>query len=154
MPRTITCRHCGKIAPLNPRIKRQKYCSLLACQNARKRLFDRRTTPSSKFKLLQRKRNKRWRDAYPAHEYQKEYREAHPEYVKRNRELQSERNKKCQKEQESIIVKTDALLLQPIRNGAYMGFKVKNGKIVKTDTLLLQMHAQKGVDAFSQLNPG
>lgn len=154
MPRTITCRHCGKIVPLNPRIKKQKYCSSLACQNARKRLFDRRTTPSSKFKLLQQKRNKRWRDAYPAHEYQRHYRDAHLVYVKRNVELQRERNKKRQKESGQMIVKTDALLLQPLRDGVYMGFKVKKGKIVKTDTLLLQMQAQTSVDAFSQLNPG
>lgn len=154
MSRTFTCCHCGKIAPLNPRIKRQKYCSSLACQNARKRLFDRRTTPSSKFKILQRKRNKRWRDAYPAHEYQRRYRDAHPGYVKCNLELQQERNKKRQKESGQMIVKTDALLLQPLQDGAYMGFKVKNGKIVKTDTLLLQMQAQTNVDAFSRLNPG
>ena len=154
MPRTITCHHCGKIVPLNPRLKSQKYCSSLACQNVRKRLFDRRTTPSSKCKLLQRKRNKRWRDAYPAHEYQRRYRDNHPVYVKRNVELQRERNKKRYKEHGSMIVKTDALLLQPVRNGAYMGFKVKNGKIVKTDTLLLQMRAQTDVDAFSRLNPG
>jgi len=154
MPRTFTCCHCGKIAPLNPRIKRQKYCSSLACQNARKRLFDRRTTSSSTCKLLQQKRNKRWRDAYPAHEYQRRYRDAHSEYVKRNVELQRERNKKRQKEPGQMIVKTDALLLQPLQDGVYMGFKVKKGKIVKTDTLLLQMQAQTDVDTFSRLNPG
>ena len=154
MPRTFTCCHCGKIAPLNPRIKRQKYCSSLACQNARKRLFDRRTTSNFTCKLLQQKRNKRWRDAYPAHEYQRRYRDAHPEYVKRNVELQRERNKKRQKEPGQMIVKTDALLLQPLQDGVYMGFKVKKGKIVKTDTLLLQMQAQTDVDTFSRLNPG
>ena len=154
MPRTITCHHCGKIAPLNPRIKRQKYCSSLVCQNARKRLFDRSSCSSTKFKLLQQKRNKRWRDAYPAHEYQRRYRDAHPEYVKRNVELQRERSKKRQKESGQMIVKTDALLLQPLRDGVYMGFKVKKGKIVKTDALLLQMQAQTSVEAFSQLNPG
>ncbi len=110
MPRTFTCCHCGKIVPRNPRIKKQKYCSSLACQNARKRLFDRRTTPSSKFKLLQQKRNKRWRDAYPAYEYQRRYRDAHPVYVKRNLELQRERNKKRQKESGQMIVKTDTFV--------------------------------------------
>ena len=154
MPRTFTCYHCGKILPRNPRVKKQEYCSSKSCQNARKRLFDRRTTPSSKYKLLQRKRNKRWRDAYPAHEYQRRYRDAHFGYVNRNRELQRERNKKRYKERESMIVKTDALLLQPLRDGVYMGFKVKNGKIVKTDALLLKMQAQTSVEAFSQLNPG
>ena len=154
MLRTFTCCHCGKVLPRNPRIKKQKYCCSLSCQNARKRLFDRRTYPGSRGKLLQQNRNKRWRAAYPAHEYQKRYRNAHPGYVKRNRELQLKRNKKRYKERGSMIVKTDTLLLQPIRDGLYMGFKVNNGKIVKTDTLLLQMQAQTGVDAFSRLNPG
>ena len=154
MSRTITCHHCGKIVPLNPRLKRQKYCSSLLCQNARKRLFDRKTTSSSKCKSLKRKRNKHWRDTYPAHEYQRRYRDNHSVYVKRNVELQRERNKKRYKERGSMIVKTDALLLQPLQDGTYMGFKVNNGKIVKTDTLLLQMLAQTDVDAYSRLNPG
>lgn len=154
MPRTFTCHHCGKVLPRNPRIKEQNYCSSLACQNARKRLFDKRASPSSKFKMLQQRRNKRWRDAYPVHEYQRCYRDAHPEYVKRNRELQQERNKKRQQEPGQKIVKTDALLLHPLLDGVYMGFKVKKGKIVKTDTLMLQMRAQTDVDAFSRLNQG
>ena len=154
MPRTFTCHHCGKNVPPNPRIKNQKYCFSLTCQNARKRLFERRTCSSSKCKLLQQNRNMRWRVSYPAHEYQKRYRETHPEYVKRNRELQHQRNKKRQKEQGSVIVKTDALLLQLLRDGVYTGFKIRNGKIVKTDTLLLQMKAQTIVDTFSRLNPG
>jgi hypothetical protein len=121
MSRTFTCLGCGKTLPRNPRLKKQKYCSCLACQNARKRLYDRKINFTSKGKLLQRGRNKRWRESHPAHEYQKRYRES---------------------------------LLQPIRNGAYMGFKVKNGKIVKTDTLMLQMRAESGVKAFLRLNPG
>ena len=154
MPRTFTCHHCGKIVPRNPRIKKQNYCSSLACQNARKRLFDRITTPISKYKMLQQKRNKRWRAGYPAHEYQKRYRDTHPAYEKRNQDLQRKRNKKRHKGHGSMIVKTDTLLLQPLRDGAYMGFKIKNGKIVKTDALLLQMQVQTGVDTFSRLNPG
>ena len=139
--------------PRNPRIKKQKYCSALVCQNARKRSFDRETS-ISKAKLSQHQRNKRWRDIRPAHEYQREYRDAHPEYVERNRELQIQRNKKGQNDPAKKIVKTDALLLRPLSDGAYAGFKVKNGKIVKTDTLLLQMQAQRGVDAFSRIESG
>ena len=154
MPRTFICLHCGKTLPRNPRLKKQKYCSLLDCQNARKRLFDKKASPTSKGKLLQKDRNKRWRDTRPAHEYQKQYREDHPEYVKRNREQQTERKKQGQKDPGSIIVKTDALLLQPLRDGVYAGFKVKKGKIVKTDTLMLQIQAQRDIDAFSSIKPG
>ena len=53
-----------------------------------------------------------------------------------------------------MIVKTDALLLQPLKDVAYMGFEVKNIKIVKTDALLLQMQSQQGIEAFSQQNSG
>ncbi|MDA3832491.1 MAG: hypothetical protein PF495_03765 [Spirochaetales bacterium] len=154
MSRTFTCLGCGKTLPRNPRLKKQKYCSCLACQNARKRLYDRKINFTSKGKLLQRGRNKRWRESHPAHEYQKRYREAHRNYVKRNVEQQRLRNKKRQNESGSMIVKTDALLLQPLCDGFYAGFKVKNGKIVKTDTLMLQMRAESGVKAFLRLNPG
>ena len=153
MPRTFTCLHCGKNQPRNPRLKKQKYCSALACQNARKRLFDKKTCATSKYKLLQKARNRRWHEQHPAHEYQKGYRLDHPEYVKCNREQQLERNKKRKKGQTPMIVKTDALLLHPLCDGLYAGFRVKNGKIVKTDTLMLQMQVQTDVKAISRLNP-
>ena len=36
-----------------------------------------------------------------------------------------------------MIVKTDALFMQPLYDGIYAGFKVKRGKIVKTDAFML-----------------
>jgi len=123
---TFICQHCERTCQCNPRIKNQKYCFRKECQNARKRLHDNRTTTLPKGKSLQQARNKRWRETYPAHAYQKEYRDAHPEYVKRNRELQRERNKKRQNAPAPMIVKTDALSLQSRFDGSYMAFKVKN----------------------------
>ena len=154
MTPSITCQHCGKTLPRNPRIKKQKFCSSLTCQNARKRLFDKRTWPTPKGKVLRQTCNKRWRDSRPAHEYQKVYRETHPEYVIRNRELQRERNKKRQKASAPMIVKTDALLLQPMRDGLYAAFKIKSRKIVKMDTLLIQLQAHTELEAFFPANPG
>ena len=155
MPRTFTCHHCGAVTTINPRINRkQKYCSSRACQNARKRASDRRLCPTIKGKALQKQRNKHWREKRPAHVYQKEYRELHPEYVDRNREQQKGRNRKRQKDPASMIVKTDALLLQPLHDGLYAGFKVKNGKIVKTDAFMLQMQLQQGAEASPLINPG
>ncbi len=154
MRTTFICQNCGKSVPRDPRIKKQKYCSSKVCQNARKRLFDRKACSTAKGKLLQKNRNKQWRDTHPAHVYQTLYRDKNPEYVKRNREMQIERNRKCQKDRSSIIVKTDAILLQPMYDGVYAGFKVKNGIIVKTDALMLQLQAQTSVKAFSRLNPG
>jgi hypothetical protein len=147
MPGTFTCRHCGKVLPRNPRIKKQKFCSSPGCQNARKRLHDKKVIGTAKGKQSQQNRNKRWRDNAPAHAYQDQYRKDHPAYVERNRKQQRLRNKRCQKDTTPIIVKTDALLLQPRHDGAYMAFKVKKQKIVKTDTLMLQMQSQQGIEA-------
>lgn len=154
MNSTLICVHCGSTVRRDPRIKRQKYCSSLKCQNARKRLFDIKTRPTIKGKTLKKGRNKRWRDVHPAHEYQKQYRLDHPEYVKRNRELQQKRNRKSKNSSPPNIVKTDAILLQPMCDGVYAGFKIKNGKIVKTDAIMLQLQAATSVKAFSRLHPG
>jgi len=129
MPRTFTCQHCGKVTTRNPRSKkRQKYCSFKGCQNARKRAFDKKVDSTPKGKLLRKQRNKRWRENRPAHEYQRSYRNLHPEYVSCNREKQKNRNKKYQKESCSMIVKTDALMLQ--------------------------MHIQQGIETHLSQKPG
>jgi hypothetical protein len=155
MPRTFTCQHCGKVTTRNPRLKKkQKYCSLEGCQNARKRAFDKKIDPTSKGRMLRKQRNKRWREKSPAHVYQRNYRNLHSEYVSSNRQGQKKRNKKQQKESCSMIVKTDALFLQPLYDGLYAGFKVKKGKIVKTDAFMLQMHMQQGLEAHFPQKPG
>lgn len=155
MHSTFICHHCGKSVPRDPRIKRQKYCSSSDCQNARRLASNKvRAKKSSECRLLRQARNKRWRNTRPAYEYQKDYRERHPEYVKRNRDLQKNRNKNRKKESAPVIVKTYALSPQPLPDGVYTGFEVKNKKIVKTYALMSQMQAQTSVKAFSRLNPG
>ena len=152
---TITCHHCGKSVPCNPRIKKQKYCSSRLCQNARRRSSGKKVSSSpSESRFLRKARNKRWRDNRPAHAYQKEYRKKHPEYVNCNREGQKERNKKRKPEPSSMIVKTYALSPQPLQDGLYRGFEVKSGKIVKTYALLSQMQVQAAVEAFFPPNTG
>ena len=152
MNSTFICRHCQNHCQRNPRIKNQKYCSCVVCQNARKRLHEKRTLSTPRGQASKKLCNKKWRDKRPAHEYQKQYRIAHPQYVEHNREQQRERNKKRQNIAEPKIVKTDALSLQPFIDKAFVAFKVKNGKIVKTDTLLLQRHAFVEMEAVSALN--
>jgi len=147
MLKYFTCLHCSKHMQCNPCSKDQQYCSSRACQNARKRKHDSETASTPKGKILKQRRNKRWRESNKNDGYQKRYREEHTDYEERNRKQQRERNKKCGKEQSSMIVKTDALLLQPLRDGAYMAFRVKKQKIVKTDTLMLQVQSQSAIEA-------
>jgi hypothetical protein len=154
MKSTFICHHCGKSVPRDPRTKKQKYCSSRACQNARRLTSNKaRANKSSECRSLRKDRNKRWRDTYPAYEYQKDYRETHPEYVKRNGDLQRERNKKRQKESLEMIVKTYAIAPQPLRDGVYAGFEVKNKKIVKTYAYMAQRLTQPGLGAVFSSNP-
>jgi len=151
---TFTCQHCGKLVPRNPRIKKQKFCSSSTCQNTRRYTTNKaRANKSSECRYLRKLRNKHWRDNYPAHEYQKEYRKNHPEYVKRNRELQKVRNNNRKPEPSKMIVKTYALSPQPLQDGLYRGFEVKDGKIVKTYALMAQMHALSGNGSFFTSKP-
>jgi len=141
MPRTFTCQNCGKVFPCNHRIKKQqKYCSSPKYQQVRRSLRKKKRyhndPPYRKKHLIA---QKAWRDAYPAHEYQKQYRSDHPEYVVRNREKQKERNKKRQKDTGSMIVNGTSLSPQTNGNGAYGLITIKKGKIVNGTSFIAQL---------------
>ena len=141
MPTTFKCLHCGKILPKNPRLKKiQKYCSAKRCQQARRSARKKKRYNSDP---LYRKKHleaqKAWRESRPAHQYQRKYRKSHPQYVKRNRELQRERNKNRYKEPEEMIVNGTSLFIQPNNNEAYAVFKIKNEKIVNGTSFIAKM---------------
>lgn len=139
MKLSFICHHCGRTCRSNPRAKNQKYCSRKECQQTRIRTWkNRQYKESEQYKKKSLAYQNVWRKNRPAHKYQKEYRENHPDYVKRNRELQRDRNKRRQKDLAPMIVKTDALLLQPREDGAYMLSKLKKEMIVNRNTLSLQ----------------
>lgn len=137
---TFSCRHCGNILPRNPRLKnKQKYCSERECQKARMRLWKQQQYANNPaYRKKSKERQEIWRKNYPSNQYQKRYRERHPGYVNCNRELQKERNKKRITEAVSMVVKTDALVLQPRDDGAYLLSKVKKNMIVNRNALSLQ----------------
>ena len=114
MSGTYTCRHCGKTLPRNPRLKKaQKYCSAGSCQQARKNAWGRkeyRTNKSHRKKRLE--SQKACYAKRPGYAYQAEYRKKHPEYDQRNREQQKIRNNRHRKDGGSMIVNTDAFMVQ------------------------------------------
>ncbi len=157
MPGTITCLHCGKTVECNPCSKNQKYCSAIACQNARRNKISKaRAKKSKKTRALRKARNKRWRDKAPANAYMDRYRKKNPDYKSDNREKQFERNRKKRKNASpSMIVKTYALSPHPFQDGACVVFKeLKGEKIVKTYTYALQIQSQQGIEAHSLQKPG
>ena len=147
---TITCLHCGKKVPRNPRLKQgQRYCSSKECQRARIKEWKRQqysTNESYRQKCLY--SQKVWREKYPADKYQKQYREKHPEYVNRCRELQRKRNEKRREaEREGIdqkIVNRNTLSCYPRGDGFYALIPVKGGKIVNRNALMVRMQVLSG----------
>ena len=151
MPGTFTCRHCGKISPRNPRLKKKKkqsYCNAPKCKQAKKSARKKEryhTNPSYRQQHLA--RQKLWRSNRPAHEYQKQYRESHPEYVDRNRELQAKRNCRRKKRTTPMIVNGTPLSPQASNDNTYVIIKVKRGKIVNGTPFLAQMQIITGEEA-------
>lgn len=137
---TFICRHCGNSVRRNPRLKgKQQYCAAKECQKARRRQWKRRQYRESKtYRQKSRESQEIWRKTYPSDQYQKQYRERHPDYVVRNRELQKVRNKRRSSAPVTMIVKKDALVLQPRGDGAYFLSKVKKNVIVNRNALSLQ----------------
>ena len=139
---------------MNPRLKiRQKYCGGKSCQQSRKNRWEREQLRKDPFYHQRRYEQKaRWRQSRPAHEYQRFYRESHPDYVKVNREKQHLRNTNSQKPDPGVcsskIVKTDTLISgRLISCGLYeiLPYKTSPGKkIVKTDALIVELRAHRG----------
>ena len=135
MPGTFTCCHCGTIVPRNLRLKKsQKYCNKT---HRKKRLESQKACYAKR----------------PGHAYQAAYREKHPEYDQRNRELQRKRNKSRPKDGSSMIVNTDALSLQSSIDGAYALMPITSGgKSVNTDAFVVQLHAMTGLQGYLPSN--
>jgi hypothetical protein len=154
MIRTFTCLHCGNTLPRNHRLKnKQHYCSKKECQQASKRAWKKKQYNNNK---IYRKKNlesqQAWREQRPAHQYMSEYRQAHPEYVSRNRKLQKTRNKKRQKQPSPMIVNGNLLSLQPSDGGTYALIQVKNRKIVNGNSLLVRMQILSGEEMILAQN--
>src|SRR4030042_282811 len=127
---TFTCLHCACTFPCHPCVKDQEYCGSKECRRASRRAWKKKNRATNKsYRQQCLNHQKTWRKQRPAHQYQKDYRELHPEYVERNRELQRERNKKREKEPVPKIVKRNTLSMQPSVGGTYALIQVKNGKI-------------------------
>lgn len=89
----IPCCHCGKFFIPSPKHKKQTYCMAQACRRARKAAWKRnkmQTDPDYRYNHTL--GNQKWAKANPG--YWRDYRNGHPEYVERNRILQTVRNRR------------------------------------------------------------
>ena len=151
MAKTFLCKNCGKRKPANPRLKgNQNYCGAPECQQARKSLWQKnKMERDSDYHDRQTGCVERWRQQRPLDKYQSQYRETHPEYIEKNRQLQKIRNQKRKKQAElAKIVKMDALKMPSEKLDTYLmnPYKVDSvGKIVKMDALIVQLADMQAV---------
>ena len=87
------CPYCQSTFQPSPRRPDQKVCSRRECQNQRRNEYRRnkRQTDPVYAQIVSDSRRK-WRQAHP--DYQKTYRESHPEAAARNRQRQRQRDRR------------------------------------------------------------
>jgi len=145
MAKMFICKNCHTLRPANIRLKGiQDYCNAKKCQRARKAAWQRNKMDNDPhYRAKQIDCLNKWRKKRPLDQYQKQYRQEHPDYVKKNRELQILRNQKRSKYLEyKKIVKMDTLKKSSVKSNTYLMKPIKmdsSGKIVKMDALIVQL---------------
>jgi hypothetical protein len=145
MATTFVCENCGRSKPANIRLKNpQHYCGDKDCQRARKAAWQKeKMAEDPEYHSRQLECLRTWRKERPLDQYQKQYRQEHPDYVRKNRELQRIRNRKHTKQADGQkIVKMDTLKAPSDKSMTYImnPFRMDaSGKIVKMDALIVQL---------------
>jgi hypothetical protein len=128
------CSACGGLFEPWPQVKDQRYCSADSCQKERKRRWQRnKRAEDPVYRANQLDANKRWREKTP--DYWRDYRKSHSEYVRRNLELQRERNRR-RRYGSGPIAKMDASDgKSTLMTGYYQLFPVGSGTVAKMDAI-------------------
>ena len=130
------CAACGQPFRPRPQVPKQSYCSSPECQLERRRRWQREkllTDPD--YRDNQSKAQRAWLDRNP--EYWHGYREAHLEYVERNRGQQRSRAKKPKN---LAVAKMDvSALMQPFPSGVYRLRTVVVNGVAKMDAWIVEI---------------
>lgn len=134
------CAACSQPFQPRPQVPHQSYCSAPDCQRERRRQWQRlKLQADPDYQNNQSRAQQAWSQRNP--NYWREYREAHPQYVERNRALQHERNAKAVV---GSVAKMDASKPGiPLPSGIYRLSLVADAEIAKMDvwTVEIIVHA-------------
>jgi hypothetical protein len=130
------CAACGKLFCPRPQVPQQNFCAAPVCQRERRRRWQRvkrQTDPD--YQDNQVRAQQAWCERHP--DYWREYRRTHPEYTKRNRTQQGERNSW---RRESPIAKMDASTpISRLPSGIYRIVEVVTAEIAKKDSWTVEI---------------
>ena len=134
------CVACSQLFQPRPQVPHQSYCSAPDCQRERRRQWQRlKLQTDLDYQNNQSRAQQAWCQRNP--NYWRDYREANPQYVERNRALQQARNAKGSA---SSIAKMDVSIPQmPLPSGIYRLTLVNGAGIAKMDawTVEITVHA-------------
>ncbi len=141
MKRACLC--CGRLFTPRANVPDQQYCSRRMCQNARRQRWRKQKLSSdADYKANQYDAQRRWCEKNPG--YWKHYRASHPAYRRRNRQQQSERNRKrtlARVDTESLIAKRYVSEDQSdIISGIYRMVPIEGAMIAKSDAYLVKLN--------------
>lgn len=130
------CVACGTYFQNRPQAPHQTYCSNPACQRERRQAWQRHKLQIDPDHRDNKSRAQQtWTQKNP--DYWRQYRESHPEYVKRNRSMQRERN--ATRERQTIAKKDASIAEFPPPPGVYRIRLVAPGEIAKTDVCTIEI---------------
>jgi hypothetical protein len=135
------CAACKKYFKPNVRVKGQRFCSQKSCQEERRRREQkkrRRRDPD--YRENERRAQERRRQKNP--QYSRSYRQQHPEYVKRNRLQQRERDKKrCGRGTVTggLLATEAASTNSSVRSGVYVLRSVAGGLLATEAALTVKI---------------
>lgn len=143
MAESFICKCCREQKLKNIRLKdNQEYCNSIICQRARKNEWQKRKMAhDQQYREQQQECLSDWRKNRPLDQYQRKYRQEHPDYVQQNREQQLQRNRKhCALLDLVKIVKMDASA--SVKSSSYFMGPTSSqapGVITNMDALFVQL---------------
>jgi len=134
---SMRCAACGLEFRPRRQVPEQRYCSSAVCQRERRRRWQAaRLGSDADYRANQRAAQRAWSERHP--EYWRTYRQAHPQYVERNRGLQRERDR-AQGPQGELAKMDASTLAWPLPSGTYRLQAVGPGELAKMDAWTVEI---------------
>ncbi len=137
MKESRQCAGCKKPFQPRPQSPKQQFCSESICQKERRKRWQaakRQNDPD--YQENQARAQSKWAGANPS--YWSDYRQRHPDYVKRNRERQRERD--AQRRVTSVLAKSDACAPETgVPSGIYRLSRVTGDDLAKSDAWMVRI---------------
>lgn len=137
MKESRPCAGCKKHFHPRPQSPQQQFCSEASCQKERRRRWQaakRQNDPD--YRENQARAQAKWAGANPS--YWSDYRQRHPDYVKRNRERQRERD--ARRRVTPVLAKSDAWAPETgVPSGIYRLSRVTGDELAKSDAWMVRI---------------